>query len=124
MTTTSPEVPDDLPKLPFGPPPVGLVIASLLAWDEFLRVYPGMDRFWLPADGRPLPDGCRLARILRARGGTEASLRAPDLRNTVPRGATSFEKRVPDEPVVRLALASGSGPSVPTTALYYYVRYD
>jgi hypothetical protein len=111
-----------LPVLPVGPPPVGLVISSLLSWDEFSRVYPGIDRFWLPADGRPMPEGCTLARILAARGDA-APFSLPDLRGATLRGATQFATRVIDG-TLRDLVTAAAGTGVPTQPVYFYVRYD
>jgi hypothetical protein len=108
------------PVFPVGPPPVGLIISSLLTWPEFSRTYPGLDQFWLPADGRPMPEGCRLARVLAAHGRPASHL--PDLRGAVLRGASDFERPVADAIVLAAQAAGDTG--VPTVQVYFYVRYN
>jgi hypothetical protein len=108
------------PVFPVGPPPVGLIISSLLTWSEFSRTYPGLDQFWLPADGRPMPEGCRLARVLAAHGRPAAHL--PDLRGAVLRGASRFD--VPVDDTIALAAQAAGDAGVPTVQVYFYVRYN
>ncbi len=108
------------PVFPVGPPPVGLIISSLLTWPEFSRTYPGLDQFWLPADGRPMPEGCRLARVLAAHGRPATHL--PDLRGAVLRGASRFDVPVDDTTVLAAEAASDAG--IPTVQVYFYVRYN
>jgi hypothetical protein len=116
--------PDSVPAeplvFPVGPPPVGLVISSLLAWPEFSHTYPGLDSFWLPADGRPMPEGCRLARVLAAHGRPATHL--PDLRGAVLRGAVRFE--VPAEDAIVTLAPASPGDGIPTVQVYFYVRYE
>jgi len=108
------------PVFPVGPPPVGLVISSLLTWPEFSRTYPGLDQFWLPADGRPMPEGCRLARVLAAHRRPASHL--PDLRGALLRGARRFD--VPVDDAIAIAAKGESETSIPTVQVYFYVRYN
>lgn len=108
------------PVFPVGPPPVGLVISSLLTWPEFSRTYPGLDQFWLPADGRPMPEGCRLARVLAAHGRPASHL--PDLRGAVLRGASRFD--VPVDDAIALAAPAVGDDGIPAVQVYFYVRYN
>ena len=108
------------PAFPVGPPPVGLVISSLLSWTEFSRTYPGLDHYWLPADGREMPEGCRLARVLAAHGRPASHL--PDLRGAILRGAQSVD--VLDQESIAIAKHAHSGIGVPTIQVYFYVRYN
>lgn len=116
----TPSAPADPPVFPVGPPPVGLVISSLLTWPEFSRTYPGLEQFWLPADGRPMPADCRLARVLAANGRPASHL--PDLRGAVLRGASRFD--VPVDETIALAAQAAGADAVPTVQVYFYVRYN
>lgn len=108
------------PTMPIGPPPVGLVISSLLDWPVFSRTYPGMDRYWQPADGRELPQDSVLARVLASHG--QPTLRLPDLRGAVLRGATASDSLAPAP--LRLATSSVGDPGVGTQAVHFYVRIN
>jgi hypothetical protein len=110
------------PTMPIGPPPVGLVISSLLDWQVFSRTYPGMDRYWQPADGRELPQDSVLAHVLASHG--QPTLRLPDLRGAVLRGATASDSQAPAP--LRLATASdGDGDAgIGTQAVHFYVRIN
>jgi len=110
---------DDVPPtMPIGPPPVGLVISSLLDWQVFSRTYPGMDRFWQPADGRELPQDSVLARVLASHGRPARFL--PDLRGAVLRGTPASV--VPDDPPARLATSADAEAGVRMEQVYFYVR--
>jgi hypothetical protein len=106
--------------MPIGPPPVGLVISSLLDWPTFSRTYPGMDQYWVPADGRELPQESVLARVLTRHG--RPTRFVPDLRGAVLRGATATPG--PEDQPVRLAVSTAGDGGVRTQTVYFYVRIN
>ena len=99
-----------------GPPPVGLVIASVLTWHQLQKHFPGIENYWWPADGRTAPEDTVLGRIL-AEDGKEPRL--PDLQGKV---LTGMFNMIGPEEVQSGRSLSGDGSDQPTHGIYYYVR--
>ena len=99
-----------------GPPPVGLVIASVLTWDQLQKHFPGIENYWWPADGRAAPEDTVLGRIL-AEDDTAPTL--PDLQGKILAGMTNMTG--PEKVQARPGLSVGVSDQ-PTHSIYYYVR--
>jgi hypothetical protein len=80
-----PEKMSDSEKRLLSIAPVGTVVASILSWEDFKKTGKDVDKYWLPADNRPLPRDSDLSKYFNLKY-------APDLRGSFIRGINKFAK--------------------------------
>lgn len=104
--TTPPTVPA------FAPPPEGTLIANMLPWPVLQEEFNGLENYWAPVDGSPIPPGQAVGPALQQHRDTPASL--ADLRGRIPNGSDPSNELESGAPVV--AAKPGAGTTETTVA--------